>query len=234
MKIDANLLALIDQRIRMSTSREKASGACVTRDTTGPGADVLFDGSAVTMPVKVVGSVFLRPGDRCLLDRYGSEWVVTSSFAQLGLGEASTMQFGPPGGTSAMTSGTFVDLAEIDPITFDKAFDGTYVRIGLSAGAYCEGSPNTAVRFGLRLTPVEDNGTVAGDAALTHIYFNAVSTHLGAYHTVRYGPFDLNAGRYSVQVRWRRSTGSGSVKCDDQDLFAIELDEGVATAVPIL
>lgn len=234
MTIDENLITVIDQRVRLGKVRERATGSCVTRETTGPTADVLFDGSTVAMPVKVLGTVFLTPGDRCVLDRFDTEWIVTGSFSAFGLGEASYQAFGPPGGTGGLTSGSFVDFVDIPPITFDKAFDGTYVRMGLSASAYAETSPNTAVRFGFRFTPADVNGTTAQDIALNSIYFNGMLDHEGNYHHARLAPFHLNAGRYTIQLRWRRSAGTGTIKADDQDMFALELDEGVATAVPIL
>lgn len=234
MTVDDDLIRLIDQRIRLAQVRDRAGGACVSRAASGPGADVLFDGSTVAMPVKVLGSVFLTPGDRCVLEKFGTEWIVTGSFSAFGLGESSFPTVGPVGGTGVLTSASFVDVQEIPPILFDKAFDGTYVRIGLTASAYCETTANTAVQFGLRFTPMEENGTAAQDITLNKIFFNAVLDHEGNYYNGRLAPFQLLSGRYSVQLRWRRTTGTGGIKADQEDQFAIEIDEGVATAVPIL
>lgn len=231
--VDQNLIDLVDQRIRLSTARTRAAGTCVTRATTGPAADVIYDGSTVAMPVKVLGSVFLRPGDRCVLDLYGTDWVVTGSFTAQGFGESSKQSFGPVAGTGSLSSSTFLDLSEIGPMIFDKAFDNTYVRMALSASAYItSGTPPAMVQFGFRVTPVDANGYTATDHSLTSILLDSATGHASGYYSVR--ATGLPAGRYSIQLRWRRSSGTALIKVDGNDVFSLEVDEGVRAVNPVL
>lgn len=230
MALDENLINMVDQRIRLATARTRAIGRCVSRDTTGPGANVTFDGSTVAMPVKVLGNVTLRAGDRCVLDLYGTEWIVTGSFTAPALGEASIM-VAPSATTGALTSFSFVDLQEIPAIDFNKMFDGTYVRMAIMAGCYVTAQP-TSVRFGLRLNPIDAPGYTASDISITFINFNTANAHNYATNAVRV--LDIPAGKYSAQLRWRRAAGTGSVFADGNDLFTIEIDEGVRFSAPVL
>lgn len=227
-----DLIGLIDQRIRVATAQTRATGTCISRETTGNSADVLFTGSTVAMPVRVLGSVFLRPGDRCVLDLYGTDWVVTGSWAALGYGEASAQALGPPGGTSSLSSGSYVDLSDIAPITFDKVADGTFIRMALSIGCYCEGSANSGVQFGFRWTPVTPSSFAATDFDMARIFFNQISVHETASNFGRW--LDIPAGRWLVQLRWRRTAGSGTFKMDSSDQISIELDERIRASAPIL
>lgn len=224
-------IELIDQRIRLASARDRAAGTCVTRASTGPDADVLFDGSSVAMPVKVLGSVFVQPGDRCLLDRYGSDWVVTGSWSSLGVGEAAHVQ-APAAPTATLTSTTFVDLAEIDAFAFRKAYDGTYVRMGLTAGAYST-TAGAAVRWAYRLTPLDAGSTwPAQDFPMGLLLFNTTNQHMSVTSSARF--ITIPAGSYQVQVRWRRTNAVSGAVADTNDPYSCELDEGVRTGAPIL
>lgn len=231
MAIDQDLIALIDQRIRSAAAKDKAAGTCVSRDTTGSGADVAFDGSTVAMPVKVLGNVFMKPGDRCVLERFGSDWVVIGSWSALGLGECSVFGFGP-GGAVSTTSASFVDFSDIAPRQFDKAFDATYVRMAVTAGCYST-AISTGVRFGIRITPLDaESAYPATDLAMNNIWFNQANIHQTNYYHYRYTV--LPAGSYEIQLRWRRGAGTGTITADSADLFSVELDEAVRAGVPIL
>jgi hypothetical protein len=232
MSMFEDLATFVDQRIRSAQQRERAAGSCVTRDTTGPGAMVIFDGSTVAVPVKVLGNVFLRPEDRCVLDRYGSDWVVTGSWSALGLGESSHVVLGPSPGVNTVST-TFVDLAEFGDLTFTKAYDSTFVRCGLQAGGYATVSAATGARFGVRFTPTDPTGGyTATDYNLTTVYWNDLSKHLGNYSMLRL--LGIPAGEYTVTMRWRRNAGLGTINCDSSDQLMIELDEQVRALSPYL
>jgi len=230
--IDQNLLTLIDERIRQSSTSTRAVGTCVTRATTGPAADVQFDGSTVAMPVKVLGNVFIRPGDRCVLDRYGTDWLVTGSFNTLGFGESSKTGNGPSGGTGALTSTTYLDLSEITPLRFDKTFDNTVVRIGFGSTMRATGTVPYAMRFGLRCTPLDGQAYTPSDYVLGFIRWETANERLGSYYSMKVT--DMPAGGYSCQVRWRRVTAVGSGVLDSGDVYFLEMDERVRTSSPIL
>jgi hypothetical protein len=232
VSMDEDMIRLIDQRIRLAQARDRAVGTCVTRATSGPDATVVFDGSTVAMPVKVLGTVFVQEGDRCVLDKYGSDWIVSGSWSTLALGEAARFQFGPSGGTGALTSGSFVDMMEILPVTFTKVYDQTYVRVCVSAGAYSSAA-STSVRWAVRFTP-QDAGSsyTAADVFTAFIHFNEINTHQSNYAGAR--ATGIPAGSYTCQLRWRRNTGSGSVFADTNDLFMMEIDEAPRAVDPIL
>jgi hypothetical protein len=226
------LINLIDQRIRAATSRERYSGTIVSRATTGNAAMVVFDGSTVAMPVKVAGGVFARAGDRCMLTLYGSDWVVTNSWAAVALGEAtnSVLISGPSG---TLTSATFVDINEFDPMLFTKAYDQTYVRLGLQAACFCNVSGGTSVRWGVRVTPVDTSSAFsAQDFACGYIYFNQTGVHLqssGFTRVVSLAEGGMPAGDYMLSLRWLRWGGAGNLQFDSGDVFTLEADEGIRT-----
>jgi hypothetical protein len=231
--LDTDMVALIDQRIRAAGERTKAQGTCVTRDTTGPGGTVLFDGSTVAMPVKVLGNVFVQPGDRCVLDKYQTTWVVTGSFSAFGLGEASKVGNGPSTPTSALTSSTYVDLNEIGPLTFDKVYDNTMVQMTLSITMRSTTSGQVfSSRLGLRFTPLEGQNYTATDLVMNFIRFEDTSQRLGNTYTARVT--DIPAGAYSVQVRWRRVSSTGTGVVDSGDVYSIMLNEAIRSSSPIL
>lgn len=231
--IDQQLINLIDQRIKASSSKDKAIGTCASRDSVGPGGTVLFDGSTVAMPVKVLGTVFVQPGDRCVLDRYGTEWIVTGSFSAFGLGEASVVGTGPSGGTGSLTSATFIDLIEIPAISFTKWYDNTYTQMSLSISMRStSGATAYAARFGLRLTPLSGQNYSATDYTMNFLRFEDGTQRLSSTYLIR--ALDIPAGSYSVQVRWRRQTASGTGILDSGDVYSIMLNEGVRSGSPIL
>lgn len=231
MSIDENLINMIDQRIRAHDAQTRAAGTCVDRAATGPGANVIFDGSSVAMPVKVLGTVFVQPGNRCVLDKYGSDWVVTGAWAATALGEASSMQLGPVGGTTT-TSGSLVDLTPIDPVTFSKIYDNTFTEMHLTAGCFVTVA-NTRVRFALRVTPIDPaSGYTAADYVLAYEHFNVINQHLSFHAMTR--ALNIPSGSYTVQVRWKRDSGTGTLQCDDGDNFVFSLDERVRFSTPFL
>lgn len=227
---DTNLVRLIDQRIAVSRAVTRATGTCVARATTGPGADVTFDGSTVAMPVKVLGTVFLTPGDRCVLDRYGTEWIVTGSFSAFGLGETSRLA-SATGSSSLVTSSTFVDLQEVAPFSFTKVYDLTYVRMAMYGMCVSRTSSST-MYFGLRITAVADNGYAANDITMGYVQHDSADVHRGSYAVHR--SINMPAGNYTFQARWRRQSGTGSLQVDSADRFSIEIDEGVRASSPVL
>jgi hypothetical protein len=229
--IDQDLIALIDQRIRAAQQMTRAAGTCVDRATTGPDANVIFDGSTVAMPVKVLGSVFLQNGDRCVLEKFGSNWVVTGSWAAVGLGGASLNQACQTPGIST-TSSTYSDVSQISGFTFTKLFDETFVRIGMTTSCFSTAT-STRARFAMLLTPDDSSSTyVPTDYATTQMHFNVANQHMSAYGLTR--RFDIPAGTYTCQTRWRRISGTGSISADDADLFHLEVDEQVSQSARFL
>lgn len=226
------LLNLIDQRVTVHATSSRHWGTVVQRSTTGPLAQVVFEGSTVAMPVKVAGGVFALQGERCLLDRYGSDWVITGSWAATALGEAS-ITFIPASTSGTLTSASYIDVTEIPSFAFTKAYDVTYVRLSMQAGGSGIVAQPVSMRYGLRITPVDVSSTyTATDYDMNLFCYNTIGIHdsTGCHRRV----LSIPAGNYLISVRWKRLAGSGGVVFDQNDLFTIEVDEGVRTLQPFL
>jgi hypothetical protein len=225
-------IRLIDERIALARRQDRATGTVVSRDTIGPGATVIFDGSTVAMPVRVAGGVGATDGDRVLLTRHGSDWIVTESFSAFSLGEANKALDNLGAATGALTSATFVDLAEFGGLPFAKTYDLTFVRMQVQAQAFVTGAA-AKVFFALRFTPVAGGiGFTPSDVPMGGININQLNTHV-SYTTPRRNT-GIPAGTYTVTLRWRRVSGTGQIFADTNDSFAVELDEHVRALVPIL
>jgi hypothetical protein len=232
VSIADDTIALVDQRIRLHDKQERATGTVVSRATIGPAAAVLFDGSTTPMPVKVLGHVFCQPGDRVALDRYGSDWLITGSFSGPGFGEATAYQSGLPSPTGALTSSTYVDLVEFGTMTFTKYHDNTFIRVALDAGAYSSVAVQT-LEIGARLTAQTGGaGYTPTDYVIIHRFFSSATIHQPMHGAVRVT--GVPAGTYTVTLRWKKISGSGNFVADQNDSFALEMDERVRSSAPNL
>ncbi len=232
MPYPEDLIALVDQRIQAAEKRERHVGNVVDVDTTGPGGMVLFDGSTTAMPVKIPASVFCQPSHRVMLEKFGSDWLVTGAYVGPGFGEASRILDGLPGATGGLTAATFVDLQEFGTFAFSKIYDATFLRIATIVGGQSSGS-FTRAHWALRLTPTAGgDGYTPTDIVCGNIYWSAASVHLQAPGAKRI--LGVPAGTYQVSLRWRRVSGTGTITADHNDHFAVELDERVRATNPIL
>jgi hypothetical protein len=219
---DESLIQLVDQRIRLNQQQTRALGTCVNRDDVGPGCLVLFDGSTVAVPVKVLGHVMLLANQRCALERFGTEWIVVGAFEAPALGMARSYEFASTMNTS---SGTYVDCDGLTPFTFVKYRDTTSVVINYSAMAFSN-TTATGVRFALRFTQTE------GDTPYTPVDYNGPAifwsqvAHLSSCVEFGVGAA-MPAGKYTAQQRWRRTAGAGDPSANSTDLFAIVVREYV-------
>lgn len=227
-----DLIALIDQRINLARRQDRANGTIVTRATTGSGATATFDGSVTPVVVKVAGNVYASTGDRVLLARHGSDWIVTESFSSLGYGENNRVFDSLPSATGALTSSTFVDLTEFGVMQFSKNFDATFLRVQLQAQCFVTGAA-ARVAFAGRLTPISGaDGYTPVDMSLGTYQINAVAQHVNHVAMRRWR--NIPAGTYNLSIRWRRNTGSGMIFMDTNDGIGVEMDERVSAAIPVL
>lgn len=231
MSYSEDMIALVDQRIALANKRDKAAGTVINRDTTGPGALVLFDGATTPMPVKCVGNVFCRESDRVVLDRYGSDWCITGAFVGPGFGEAFR-RITYATGTVAATSTSYIDVTDFGTMVFNKIFDGTFVRIGQLWSGYAN-AVTTGCEFAVRFTATEGGeGFTPVDYSTGRCFMNASGDHQISYGSTR--ATGIPAGTYTVSYRLRRYTGAGNVVSDSNDQVFIELDERVRSNTPIL
>jgi hypothetical protein len=233
MTLDQSLIQMMDDRIRLHDQATSLMGTVVTRDTSGTGATVLFDGSIVAAPVKCMGHVHCRPGDRVALSLHGSDWLIYGSFSGPGYGEASSAIDGLPSTTGGLTSSSFTDLTEFGTFVFTKFYDNTFVRMGMSVGAYVTTAGDTRVAWGLRLSPTSGAvGYTATDYRIVYAFFHNTTVHQSASGMWR--NLSIPAGTYTVSARWRRASGSGTIFADANDYYSVELDERIRAGSPIL
>ncbi len=226
-------IARIDRRIRLSQRKTRAMGTVVSRDTTGPAATVRHDDADTPTPALVPGSVFCQPGDWVTLDLYGTQWVVSNSFSGPGFGEASKRLNGLGSTTGDLTSGSFVDLSEFGSFQFDKLFDNTFVQFTALYSAYLNTGTNTKVEWAVRLTPIAGGvGYTPSDLTVGSLMLNPTLTHLS--QTTERRSIGIPAGSYTVSLRWRRESGTGTPRADGGDSYYVGLDERVRAGAPVL
>jgi hypothetical protein len=115
------LLEIIDARVRASQRSTTATGTIASLDVIGMLAMVTMDGSTLAVPVKVPGSVAAAPGDRCLLQQFGSDWVVTSAFS-IRWPEDKGINIMAAAGSAA---GTFANMPGTPSFPFTKRYGYT-------------------------------------------------------------------------------------------------------------
>lgn len=232
--IEDDLITVMDQRIRAAMKADQLFGTVVTRASAGPAATVQLDGSTVPIPVKCLGHVFCQPQDRVGLIRWGSDWLIVGSYSGPGFGEASRTIDSLSAATGQLTSSTFVDLTEFGTLTFTKFYDNTYVDTQMSYGGFLfSGGTNTRIAYGLRFAIVNGGaGYIEQDYRLGYIFYNVSVNHQNGAGRLRI--LGIPAGTYTVSVRWRRSSGTGSGGADQNDFFAVGINECVRASAPIL
>ena len=222
---DEAMIRMVDARIAAAQKRTDAYGTIASRDTTGPGAMVVFDGSTVATPAKVFGHVHCIEDDRVALTLIENRWCVIGTFGRRELAEAYDWQTGtnPASGT---TSATFVDMPNAPTITtFTKRYDGTAIRLSVDTTLWTSVA-DTDVHIGVRVagrintetaaifTPIDiTTGRLQLDTAFVR------GTVSGSKRIV------IAAGEYTFTTRWKRTAGTGELRQDDRDHSTIEADE---------
>lgn len=226
-------LRVVDERIRVARVKTRAMGTVISRETAGPNAMVLHDDATTPVPALCPGSVFCQPGDWVTVELYGTQWVITNSFSGPGFGEASRRLNGLGSTTGDLTSGSFVDLSEFGSFQFDKLFDNTFVQINALCSAYLNTGTNTKVEWAVRFTPIAGGiGYTPTDLSVGSLMFNPTLTHLSFRPERR--TIGIPAGSYTVSLRWRRESGSGTPRADGGDSYYVGLDERVRAGAPVL
>jgi hypothetical protein len=222
----------VDQRIRAAERRERAVGTVVSRDPSGSGSMVIHDGASTPTPAKMPGTVFAQEGDRVALELFGSDWLVISSYSAAAFGEANLAMDGLAGTEGPITTGSFVDMTQFGTFTFNKIFDNTFIRIGFCGSLYTNVA-TTKAAFACRFTPTSGGvGYSPSDVSLGMVSISDASNHTEHSHARRIT--SVPSGSYTVSLRWRRVSGTGTLTADIHDPYFLEVDERVRASVPIL
>lgn len=120
-----------------------------------------------------------------------------------------------PASANTTTSSTYVSLTGTSSATITKSQGtATQLRIDLSVSSWCNGTL-TLVRFGVLVNGV--------DYDVTQIKHADSGKHAFATGTAYIS--GLAAGSYTIQARWRRVTGTGTLTRDIEDWLSLAVTE---------
>lgn len=223
----AELLSMVEETVRRMLpslrGQDTALGTLVYRDATGLAGLVQFDGDDQALPVKISGAVDTRTQDRVALVRTGAYWMVVGTLSMGGMAEASRRGII---GADSTSSTSYATLGSIPATSFQKLHTATALRIGIGMSAYSTATA-TPMRIGARITGTSFEGVSydSGDMDVKHFNFNESNSHRDFSGVIRTFDNGIPPGDYSLAVRWRRVSGSGTITTDSNDWYWVEIDE---------
>lgn len=112
------------------------------------------------------------------------------------------------------TSGSYVDMPATSSFSFTKIHASTSIALTMDVSLLSTAA-STIARFGVRINSV--------DYDITEVTFNVSNTHLRGSGT-RDVAAALAAGAYTIQGRWLRTTGAGTLTISN-DWFSMRATE---------
>lgn len=222
MPYAADMIELIDGRIRNGQSVSSKMGTVTARDSTGSRCLVSFDGSSgVSQPVKCFEDRLVFVGDRVGCVKFQSDWIVVGNYTLRTLAEAYLGWPFSAGGTT--TSASYADMPQSPSVSLTKVRDGTTFMLSMSLSATVA-TATAVVRFGLHVGSLD--GVTSYDAQLINFAFNPLATHLG-FSGWAMAPQADPAGGYTITARWLRQSGTGTPTIDANDQVSIAVREVV-------
>lgn len=114
------------------------------------------------------------------------------------------------------TAAAYEDLGTpLSSFTFVKLSTATAIKVEMTITCFCSVATGTVVRFGVQI-----NGS---DYDVAQFYFNNTGEHLQVAG-VRRIP-GIPAGTYTVQPRWYRQAGTGTLATDTSDWLTVHATE---------
>lgn len=120
------------------------------------------------------------------------------------------------GASDTTTSATYVNLAGTSSFSFTKFLDSTRLLVTINTSCFVTVAA-TEVRYAVRI-----NST---DFDVANFFFNPTSTHLQTSGTRIIVAASVPAGAHTVQGRWRRVSGTGTLTRDAGDWLSIAVTE---------
>lgn len=114
------------------------------------------------------------------------------------------------------TSATYVDITGAS-VSFTKIFAVTRVRFTLHLTHWVSAAIPTTADFAMRINAV--------DYPIALTYRNDTIGNHQAASGIAVVPGGLAAGAYTVQARWKRSAGTGTVQLDSNDRISFSVRE---------
>lgn len=124
-------------------------------------------------------------------------------------------------GTDTCSSGTYQNLAGTGSqtsVTIEKKQDGSRLRIDMHAGFYSSATTSGAI-FGVRINSIDY------DVAELRATLPAANAHLSASGVLYIS--GIAAGSVTVQGRWKRGEGAGTLTRDTLDRLSFSVKETV-------
>lgn len=227
--------ALNERIAALGVSSPAAAGTVSTVATDRLSVSVIRDGSTLAVPVKCLGHVWPRPDDRVLMVRVenptlrnrdepgpGQEWCIIGVTSRVvGSAPPETLNFALSTGTN--TSASVVDLPGAPSFPWTKRYDDTPTTMFLSFTNFLSIN-NASVGGYLRF--LHEDGT-STTFQLCEIENGALAARFGPAHwrTIPDAGVStpLAAGNYTVNLRWARTAGAGTLNTASPDDHASAL-----------
>lgn len=137
------------------------------------------------------------------------------------LGQASTGEFNPrtswintPGVPDTTTSATYVNLAAPSSVSVTKLRNDTRIEVDLRLSCFLTVIGNTEPSFAVLLNGVATE--------IISMLINPVSTHIPFSAKDFYS---VPAGTYTIQIQWRRVSGTGTLSRGTDDWISLSARE---------
>lgn len=214
------LVEVAQDRVDAGATPYAKMATVVSRDSTGPGAQVIFYGSSGgTSDVKCPESVIVAEGDLVGLARFEHDWIVVINYSGRSLADEQINTAWVSLNQSTTT--TFVDMPNSPAVDYIKMRDATYMRFSMQCSASGSNVANS-IRLGLHVTSAD--GVTDYTEEVTHMVMNTTGDH---YHfTGRVKAASAHpAGAYTAVAQWRRNSGTGFIQVDQNDRLFVQVRE---------
>jgi hypothetical protein len=170
--------------------------------------------SAITSPVE--GMVSYLADSDTLWYYSGSAWIPIGALPNpVGASQAATSA-----GSDTTTSDTYVNLAgtgAVTSVSFTKLVSTTRIRVAL-AGTFFTSAATTGAMFGVNIGGTDYD-------VIRHSHNTAGTSIRLPFSGFAFVAAGVAAGNYTVQGRWRRTAGAGTLTRDNNDWLSIEAME---------
>jgi hypothetical protein len=217
--LDAQMLALIDDRIRRTITRTLRPGTFADRTADAAGMAVM-DQDTTAVPVLIGGDVLVSPGDRVVLAQVGSAWVVLVS---LGAQWPAERQYEYTAAGETTVTSVYADAPGIPVVanrTIVKARTASSLIARVDATAFYTVA-STDLQWAVLLTDL-DVGTTYGPTLIASWFSGDLNR---TPHGRQVKLLNIPAGRYDAKLQWRRAVGTGTVTMNADDRYTFNIRE---------
>jgi hypothetical protein len=222
MPLTLDMLAAIDVRVDARVAEalrnRLTAWGTVTNLLGQTDAMVTFDGSAVSVPVKLAGDVAAYEGDRVGLILIGRWWTVIAPLTRYWPGYAGDSKMQAVGSS---TSSSMVDTPVVVQCTLVKRWSETRLRVGITGSAWLA-TAGKAARWGAHFTSPTH---APYDIQVVDGYYDQSGMHLAWTDWATVPSGDLPAGTYTARVQWSNTDGVTSINTSAVDRVSLEVAE---------